>query len=98
MEAVTPNCHCEAEGRGNPGAWANGRRGDGGRSGERPRVAVVEIAALRSLRQRGVVRHALSGRAGHAGRRSRQLNPVAKRKKNSAGGSRNLPNTLMPNA
>ncbi len=48
MEAVTPNCHCEAEGRRNPGAWANGRRGDGGRSGERPRVAVNEIAALRS--------------------------------------------------
>ncbi len=38
-------CHCEErQRRGNPGAWANGRWGGGG---ERPLVAVVEIAALR---------------------------------------------------
>ncbi len=39
------NCHCEErQRRGNPGAWANGRRG----GGERPLVVVNEIAALRS--------------------------------------------------
>ncbi len=40
-------CHCEErQRRGNLVAWANGRRGWG--EGGAPRVAVVEIAALRS--------------------------------------------------
>ncbi len=43
-EGASNVCHCEAEGRGNLDAWANGRRGGGGA----PRVAVNEIAALRS--------------------------------------------------